>query len=190
MAKPTLYASKVSVPLPDDAEIKRLIGATYDPAKTLNIVKMLAGTEDLFQPIAGLVKAIFAAEGIDPKIRQIIILRAASVLNVPYEWQANVPMSLNNGLSAVEVEAAANDGPVTGIHSDYELVCQATDEMYQAGTLTDSVLQALLDRFGITSTRKLLLIISWFSLLSLFLNSCRVPMETSDKIGSKKTPLG
>ena len=38
----------------------------------------------------GIVKAMFAAKGIDPKIREMIILRAAKVLNAPYEAQANV----------------------------------------------------------------------------------------------------
>jgi hypothetical protein len=31
--------------------------------------------------------------------------------------------------------------------------------------------------------------IGWFSMLSLFLNGTRVPMETTDKIGSRTSPL-
>ena len=48
----------------------------------------------------------------------------------------------------------------------------------------------MLERFGATATRKLVLILGWFSLLSIFLNGCRVPMETTDKIGSMTSPLG
>ena len=98
-------------------------------------------------------------------------------------------MSRNNGLSREEIDAAAADGPVSGIGADYVLVCRATDEMSGSGTLTDATLQALLDRFGDVQTRKFLLIIAWFNLLSLFLNVCRVPLETTDKIGAKKSPL-
>ena len=39
------------------------------------------------------------------RLRQAIILRAATVLDAPYEWQANVPMSRNNGLSDAEIDA-------------------------------------------------------------------------------------
>ena len=78
---------------------RAVVGSTYDPAQALNVVKMMAGTEDMFPALAGLVKAVFEAAGVDPKLRQMIILRAAKVLKSPYEWQANVPMSLNNGLS-------------------------------------------------------------------------------------------
>ena len=120
----------------------------------------------------------------------MIILRAAKVLNAPYEWQANVPLSLNNGLSHEEIEAAATDGPVTGPDPDFVLVCRATDEMSKGGTLEDDTLTALIERFGEVVARKFVLIIAWFNLLSLFLNGCRVPMETTDKIGTKKSPLG
>jgi hypothetical protein len=65
----------------------------------------------------------------------------------------------------------------------------ATDELTTTGTLTDQTLQALLDRYGAVVSRKLVLIIAWFNLLSRFLNGCRVPMETSDKLGSRTSPL-
>ena len=189
MSYPTDYHTSVAIPLPNDDSVRRVIGESYDPATALNVVKMFAGTEDMFGATVGLVKAVFAAEGVDPKLRQMIILRAAKVLNAPYEWQANVPMSLNNGLTQGEIDAAAADGPVTSIGSDYCLVCRATDEMCNSGTLTDPTLQALRDRFGDVQARKFVLIIAWFNLLSLFLNGCRVPLETTDKIGGKKSPL-
>jgi alkylhydroperoxidase family enzyme len=168
MTYPTNYQSSVAIPLPDDDLIGRVVGDSYDPATALNVVKMFASTKDMSGATAGLVKAVFNAEGIDPRLRQIIILRAAKVLNAPYEWQANVPMSLNNGLTQVEIDAAAADGPVVGIGSDYVLVCRATDEMSKSGTLTDPTLQALKYRFGDVLARKFVVNIAWFNLLSLF----------------------
>lgn len=190
MPFPTKYDTKVAVPLPSDDDYRRVTGMAYEPRKTLNVVKMLAGTEDMFKPTVGLIEAVFAAKGIDPKLRQMIILRAAKVLGAPYEAQANVPMSRNNGLTSAEIEAASSEGPVSGVATEYVLVCTAVDELSEKGTLTDDTLRAMLDRFGDTTIRKLVLIIGWFNLLSLFLNGCRVPMETEDKIGAMKTPLG
>ena len=187
---PGEYSAKVLIPLPNRSDLQRILGDDFNPTETLNVVQMIAGTEDMYAATVGMVRAVFAAEGIDAKLRQMIILRAATVLNVPYEWQANVPMSLNNGLTQAQITAAASDGPVTGIEPAYVLICQATDELLKGGTLTDETLQSLLDWHGDVNTRKIVLIIGWFSLLSLFLNGCRVPMETVDKIGGKKTPLG
>jgi alkylhydroperoxidase family enzyme len=189
MAGPAQHTSKVAIPLPSDEAIRRIIGSSYSPEKTLNVIKMFAGTEDMFAATIGLVKAIFQTQGIDPRLREMIILRAATVLNAPYEWQANTQMARNTGLSSREIDAAGSDGPVTGVNLDYVLVCKATDELSESGTLRDETLSELLDRHGDTVARKLVLMIAWFNLLSRFLNGCRVPLETTDKIGTGTSPL-
>jgi alkylhydroperoxidase family enzyme len=190
MAYPTAYTSTVAIPLPSEQTVQQMFGKSYDPEKTLNVLKMFAGTEDLCEATMGIVKAMFAAKGIDPKIREMIILRAAKVLGAPYEAQANVVMAKNAGLSAAEIGAAATDSPVSGINPEYILVCKATDELSNGGTLRDETLRELLDKYGETISRKIVLMIGWFNMLSLFLNGCRVPLETTDKVGTKTSPLG
>jgi hypothetical protein len=78
----------------------------------------------------------------------------------------------------------------SGIKSDHVLVCKATDELSNTATLTDETVGELLDRYGAVVSRKLILIVAWFNLLSRFLNGCRVPLETTDKIRSSTSPLG
>ena len=56
-------------------------------------------------------------------------------------------------------------------------------------TLRDKTLSELLDKYGDTISRKIVLMIAWFNLLSRFLNGCRVPLETTDKIGTGTSPL-
>jgi alkylhydroperoxidase family enzyme len=187
MPGPNPYACNVAIPLPEDDHIRHVLGDGYDPANALNVVKMFAGTDDMCSATLGLVRAVFAAEGVDPKLRQAIILRAATILDVPYEWQANVPMSLNNGLTQADIDAIGTLD--AAVPEPYDLVCAATDELSQRGTLTDLTLQRLLDTHGDTGARKLVLMMAWFNLLSLFLNGCRVPLETTDKIGVKRSPL-
>jgi alkylhydroperoxidase family enzyme len=192
MGKPTPYQASVGVPLPDEDEIARSFGDGYDPDTALNVLKMMSGTGDLFPALLGMVKAVFGEHEIDAKHREVIILRAASVLNCPYEWQANERMAHNAGLTTSEIDTIVGDGPLTldNLDADYQLLIAATDELLTSGTLTDDTLQALLDTFGATTTRKYVATIAWFSLLSLFLNGTRVPMETTDKIGQRTSPLG
>jgi hypothetical protein len=78
----------------------------------------------------------------------------------------------------------------SGVAPDYVLICAATDELLGTGTLTDETLSTLLDTFGQVVTRKYIVTISWFSMLSLFLNATRTPLETTDKIGARTSPLG
>ena len=62
--------------------------------------------------------------------------------------------------------------------------------MLRNGTLADNTLSTMLDRFGEVLTRKYIVTISWFGMLSLFLNGTRTPLETIDKIGNRTGPLG
>ena len=99
-------------------------------------------------------------------------------------------MAANAGLSRAEIEAVASDDPVSGIDPDYVRICATTDELSLTGTLRDETLRDLLDRYGDTTCRKIVLLIEWFNLLSRFLNGCRVPLEMTDKIGARTSPLG
>lgn len=190
MAKPVSYASSVHVSLPSEAELRGALGDTYDPERTLNVVKMFAGTGDFLPALIGMVRAIFGADDIDAQHREVIILRAAVVLDAPYEWQANEQMARNAGLTDAQISAIAADGAARGLPDDFGLLTVATDEMLTSGTLTDATLQRLMDTFGVVTTRRYIATIAWFSLLSLFLNATRVPLETTDKIGSRTSPLG
>jgi alkylhydroperoxidase family enzyme len=189
MSLPTDVAAKVRVPLPSEQEVRRVIGKEYDASRTLNVIKMFAGTDDMYPAVASFIKAVFEAAGVDPCIREMIVLRAAKKYNAIYEWEANAKLARNVGLSSKEIAAAASDGQVNGIDPKYTLVCIATDELSEEGRLSDETLTKLLERYGDTVTRKLILIIGWFNLLSRFVNGCRVPLETTDKIGNGKSPV-
>ena len=77
-----------------------------------------------------------------------------------------------------------------GVEAWSSLICTATDELLRPGTLTDDTLSTMLDRFGPVVTRKYIVTIAWYSMLSLFLNGTRVPLETTNKVGSRTGPLG
>ena len=192
---PTTYAATVTVPLPDDDVIKGVteayFGGTYQPDATLNVVKMFAGTGAHFSGVIDTVNAIFGPEGINPKHRQMCMMRSAKAFDAPYEWQVHSAIGRNVGLSDDEIAAIASDGPVTGIDSAYVLLGRAVDEFASVKTLTDETLSDLLTTFGEDLTRKYIFSITYFIFMALWLNGCRVPLETTDKIGGRDTnPAG
>ena len=189
MSLPTDIAATIRVPLPSEEELRRIIGADYDASRTLNVIKMFAGTDDRYPAVICFIKGVFHAAGVDPRIREMIVLRTAKKYNALYEWEANAKLASNVGLSNEEIAAASSDSQVKGIDPRYILVCIATDELSDEGRLSDETLTELLGRYGDTVTRKLILIIGWFNLLSRFVNGCRVPLETTDKIGNGKSPI-
>lgn len=187
---PAVYTANVAIPLPTDDELGPEVVAKLKQANDLNVARMLAGTTDMLQGATGLVQAVFKAKDIDPRLRELIILRSAYLVDCPYEWQANVVMAKNAGCTQEQIDAMTSDGAPTGLDDKTALVMLATDELTKAGTLSDQTLRQLRATFDDVVCRKLVLIIAWFNLLSRFLNGCRVPLETGDKLGNRISPLG
>ena len=82
MSKPQPYSTKIAIPLPPEQEVIKAMGEQYKP-ETLNVTKMLTGTGDCFPAVVALVKALFQANDIDPKLREVVTLRVATLLNAP-----------------------------------------------------------------------------------------------------------
>lgn len=186
---PVFVNNKVIIPLPQDQELTEAAKAILKAGAPLNVARMFSGTEDLFKPIADLINAVFTATGIDVKLRELIILRCAKKLNSAYEWQANAVMAKNAGCTPEQINAMSSDGLVTGLEDAIVEIAAACDELCMTATLTDETLEKLIKRYGNTIARKYVLVISWFNLLSRFLNGCRVPLETGDNIGSRTSPV-
>jgi alkylhydroperoxidase family enzyme len=187
---PNGYRSHATLPLPTDAQIGPELVKELQQSHNLNVSRMLAGTADMYPGAKALVQAVFQAKDVDPRLRELIILRSAYLLDCPYEWQANVVMAKNTGYTQADIDAVAVDGPVIGIDPKIDLVMLATDELTKTGTLSDDTLEQLRKHYDDTICRKLVLIIAWFNLLARFLNGCRVPLETGDKLGKRTSPLG
>lgn len=178
---PTAYAGIAGIPLPSDDEVLK--------SANLNVSRMLAGTGDMSYGFITLVHAIFGTKGIDARMREIIGLRTAKLLHAPYQWQQHATMGKNAGLTPEEIAALATDGAGSGLSADDVLLAHATDELTLKAVLTDATLIRLQGRYGDEVTRKLVLTIGFFNLLSRFLNGCRVPLETTDKMGDRTTPF-
>ncbi len=178
---PVNYPGSAGIPLPSDQELLKSVD--------LNVSRMLAGTGDMSYGFITLVHAIFGTKGIDDRMREIIALRTAKLLHTPYQWQQHATMGKNAGLTSEEIQALTSDGAVSGVDADSLLLARATDELTTDAVLTDATLTRLQQRYGDEVTRKLVLTIGFFNFLSRFLNGCRVPLETSDKMGDRSSPL-
>jgi len=180
---------RVAIPLPTDAELPADVLATLAASPPINVLRMFAGTQEMFPALMAMVKAIFYSKDIAPRLRETIVLRCAHLLDVPYEWQANVVMARNAGLTDDEIAALRSDGPVQSHDAASRLICTATEELTRTATLTDETLAALIAAHGPRVASKYILAISWFNLLSRFLNGTRVALESADKLKGRTAPV-
>lgn len=178
----------LAIPLPSEAAILKLMGPTYDAARTLNAVKMLAGAGDLAQPAIDLMHAIFNTAVVDAKTRELVIVRTAKAVGCDYALRAAAVIAANTGLTAAEIGAAMGDAYAGALAPEHMLLCRVADELSIGGNLSDATLSALLERYDAETCRKLVLMVCWFNLVNRFENGCRIAFEPADKLATMTSP--
>ena len=165
------------IPLPDDANLdseSREILAKLPP---LNVFRMMANAPASFRPLIEFAFSLLVTSEFDARKREIAILRVAHVTRASYEWFQHVIVAKRVEVTDEEIEQIAVDGPVTGLDEEGNLLCRVADEISNDVRLGDDALQQILDRYGTRQATELILCISYFNMLSRFLESTRVELE-------------
>jgi alkylhydroperoxidase family enzyme len=115
----------------------------------------------------------------DSRKREIAILRVAQVTRSSYEWTQHVRLALQIGVTQEEIDRIGVDGPVQGLDDEGLLLCRVAEEISRDIRLSDEALAAILTRYGVRRTTELILCCSYFNMLSRFLESTRVEIEST-----------
>jgi alkylhydroperoxidase family enzyme len=175
----------VKVPLPADAGLPADVVAVLRGLPPLNVFRMMANAPASFHGWAAFALSILLQSEFDPRKREIAILRVAHVTRAPYEWTQHLRIARSLGVSEAESQAIAVAGAVTGLDPEGNLLCRVADEISRDVRLSDEALAAILERYGVRQATELILCISYFNMLSRFLESTRVELEAEDLIGGR-----
>jgi len=167
---------KVSIPLPDIEVLPSGIKETVE-AIPLNVFLMVANAPASFMTFAGFARSILLESMLDPQKREIAVLRVARVTNANYEWTHHVALAKQYGVTDEQIEKIKTEDPVTSLGNDCNLLCRVADEISRNIRLSDEALAQILDLYGIRGATELILCVSYFNMVSRFLESTRVPLE-------------
>ncbi len=165
------------IPLPDDADLESESREILAKLPALNVFRMMANAPASFRPLIEFAFSLLVTSEFDARKREIAILRVAHVTRASYEWFQHVIVAKRVGVTDEEIEQIAVDGPVTGLDEEGNLLCRVADEISNEVRLGDDALQQILDRYGTRQATELILCISYFNMLSRFLESTRVELE-------------
>ncbi len=94
------------------------------------------------------------------------------------------------GLSDEQMALVGADGAVIGLDPIGDLICRATDEITKEAVISDDTLAELKSHFGSKIALKYIVEMSWFNMLSRFILSTRVPLETdTEMLEGRTSPL-
>ena len=118
---------------------------------------------------------------LDPRLREIVVLRVSHRYQSEYEWNLHVQISAPLGIGPAELEAV-KVGPDDPLWNDTERLClRATDQLCTIHDIDDDVWNALAERFDRKEQMELLFLVGSYTLLAWVLRTVRMPLE--DLIG-------
>jgi 4-carboxymuconolactone decarboxylase len=167
------------IPLPTDEQLSTDVRETLGNLPPVNVFRMLANAPASFHGFLQLAGSILMASEFDARKREIAILRVAHVTGFSYEWTQHVRLALQIGVTRAEIDRIGVDGPVQGLDDEGLLLCRVAEEISRDVRLSDEALEAILARYGVRQATELILCCSYFNMLSRFLESTRVELESA-----------
>ena len=124
---------------------------------------------------------------LDARRREIAILRVAHATNAAYERAQHLQLARNVGVSESEIDAVSNEEPVTSLDEECNLICRVADEVSRQVRLSDEALEGIVERYGPREAAELVLLVSYYNMVSRFLESTRVEVE-EEQLLKGRTP--
>jgi alkylhydroperoxidase family enzyme len=167
----------VKIPLPNPDELPENIRAVVS-SSPLNVVKMMAQAPASFLGFQEFASGVLYKSQFDPRKREIAVCRVGHVTKANYEWTHHVRVAKRLGISDEEIRIIGSENPVTSLDEEGNLLCRVADEISLNVRLSDGALTQILERYGIRGATELILCCSYFNMISRFLESTRVELES------------
>jgi 4-carboxymuconolactone decarboxylase len=164
------------IPLPTDEELEPEQLELLANLPRLNVFRMVAGAPRALRSFLGLGGAVLST-ALDAQRREIAVLRVAHATSAPYEWAQHEQFARNVGVSEDEIEAIGREEPVRSLDEERNLICRVADEVTRDVRLSDEALEQIIDRYGPREAAELILLVSYYNMVSRFLESTRVEIE-------------
>jgi AhpD family alkylhydroperoxidase len=164
------------IPLPSDEELTPEHRALLARLPPLNVFRMVAGAPAALRPFMALGSAVLST-ALDARRREIAVLRVAHATNARYEWVQHEQLARNSGVSESEIAAIGSEERVTSLDEECNLICRVADEISRDVRLSDAALEQIVERYGPREASELILLVSYYNMVSRFLESTRVEVE-------------
>jgi 4-carboxymuconolactone decarboxylase len=166
----------VRIPLPSDDELTPEHREMLNKVPPLNVFRMVAGTQRGLRPFLQLGAAALSSS-MDARRREIAVLRVAHATSAGYERAQHERLARVAGVSEEEIAAIAAEEPVASLGEEANLICRVADEVSRDVRLSDEALAELIERYGAREASDVILLVSFYNMVSRFLESTRVELE-------------
>ena len=118
----------------------------------------------------------FRTGNLDPKIRELVILRVGTLRGSSYESLHHFPAARMAGLSEMEISAITSAKP-SGHNEKFSFILQLADDCSQLGKVSDSTLEKLAKIFSVPDIAEATLLVGFYQMLACFLKTLGVELD-------------
>lgn len=164
-------------PLPDDQWSPQLELIRDSLGTVLNVHRVMAHHPDLLQAWSPLRGHVVAGSTLEPRLREMVILRVAHHTRVAYEWHHHVVRGGAAGLSDAEIDAIRTGSQVW---TEREAVLlRAVDELISRLGVGEETWVDLIGAYSTEQILDLIVTVGTYVTLAMLINTTGVEIEES-----------
>ncbi len=160
----------------DRASLPPEIAALWD-RRPLNLYRVIAHAQTAAPGFLALGRALLSESELDPKLRELVILRVGAISKASYEIYQHKRLAKSVGLSDEEIAAALRERPDDCLPEFTRLVLRFTDSVVWEVKAPEPLYTAVASQLSERQIAELLLTIGFYMLVSRFLENTEVEIE-------------
>jgi alkylhydroperoxidase family enzyme len=118
----------------------------------------------------------FRTGNLGAKLRELVILRIATLRGSSYEMMHHLPAAKMAGWSEMEISAITSTQP-TGLEEKYSIAIQFVDDCSKLGKASDSIFEKASKVFSAPEIAEVVLLAGFYEMLACFLKTMGVELD-------------
>jgi 4-carboxymuconolactone decarboxylase len=160
-----------------DAAADSLRSTASDAPRAPNVLTTLMRHPALTGPFLAYNAVLLNTPAVEPRLRELMVLRVAWRTRSTYEWAQHVRMARRCGITAEEIDAIA-DGAGAGVWSPLDAdVLAATDQLLDHYRIDDDTWGRLAERLDERQLMEVAFIVGTYTCLAMAFNSFGLELD-------------
>jgi len=166
------------LPYVDPASASPPVREALEALPPLNIFRTVAHADTAVRPLLRLGGAILGQGELDPRRRELAILRTAAVTGAEYEWIQHEAIARGVGASEEQVAAVkAGELEADGLDDDDRLVLRCAEELLRNDTIGEATFASVRKRLSDREIVELILTVGYYRMLAGLMNSVAIDLD-------------
>jgi 4-carboxymuconolactone decarboxylase len=142
-----------------------------------NLFRMFANNVPLFEALGPLSSYVFTKSTLQPRHREIIILRCAWVAKAEYQWALHRPLARRAGLTDAEIDRIKLAPGATGWSGCESALIAAVDEIRRNCMIGEATWQSLARELSTEQMFDVIFVAGQTLMIAAAINSLPMPMD-------------